>query len=93
MNDETGNRDTNAGVGYIERRPRIGERDVEIEEEEINDVTMEQTVGQIPNDSGQEQGQGKIAERVYRTPPQEQNCHQQKRDTGKDDEKSVVVPE
>ena len=47
MNDETNNCHANAGVGHIKRRPGVRERNMQIEEQEIDDVTVDQTVGEI----------------------------------------------
>ena len=56
--------DANAGVGHVKGRPGMRERNMQIEEQKIDDVTVEQTVGQISQDSGQEQGERNIAQRI-----------------------------
>jgi hypothetical protein len=64
VNDKAENRDTNAGVSHVEGWERIGERNVQIEEQEIDDMTVEQTVGEISHDAGQEQSQRNVTQRV-----------------------------
>ena len=40
------------------------ERDVQIEEQEIDHVTVKKTIGEISHDAGQEQGERNVAQRV-----------------------------
>ena len=69
------------------------ERDVQIEEQKIDHVTVEETIGQVSHDAGQEQGERNVAQRVGRASPKEQGQHDNERDTGEDDEEQVVVLE
>ena len=64
MNDETGNSYEDAGIGDVEGRPRMRERDVEIEQREIDHVAVEETVGQVAHDSAEQEGQRNIPQRV-----------------------------
>ena len=56
MNDEADHRDGDTRVGYIERRPRTKHfRRVwaEIEKEEIDHVSVKETIGEISQNSGE----------------------------------------
>ena len=57
MNDETENRDTDTGVGYIKGRPGMGEGDVQIEKKKVDNMTVQQTIGEIAENAGEEQRQ------------------------------------
>jgi len=54
MNDETKHRDENARVRDVEGRSGMGERDVQIEEREIDHVTVKEPVGQVAHDSAEQ---------------------------------------
>jgi len=69
------------------------ERDVQIEEQEVDHMAVQKTIGEISHDSGQEQGKRNVAQPVPGALPKEQRQDENKRDTGKDDEKPIVVPE
>ena len=47
MNHKTNDCHANAGVGHVECRPGMRERNMEIEEQEIDDVAVNQTVSEI----------------------------------------------
>ena len=53
MDNEENDGDADARIGDVEGRPRMRQRHVEIEEEKINHVPVEETIGQIPEDAGQ----------------------------------------
>jgi hypothetical protein len=55
MNDETEDRDENAGIGHVEGRPRVGKRHVQIEEREINDMAVQKPVGQVSHNPAEEE--------------------------------------
>ena len=55
MNDEAGDGDEDARIGNIERRPWMSQRHMQIEEREIDDVTVEEPVGQVSHDSAEQQ--------------------------------------
>lgn len=65
MNDEADHGDADAGVGHVKRGPRVRERDVQIEEQEIDDMTVQETIGEVSHDAGQEQGERQVAQRVW----------------------------
>ena len=69
MNYETHDRDADAGVGDIERGPGIRERDVQIDEQEIDDMAVEKTIGQVSHYAGQKQGERNVAQRIGGAPP------------------------
>ena len=66
---------------------------MQIEEQEIDDVTVQEAIGEIAEDPGQEQTESDPSPRITRFAAQEQNGHYNERDTGKRDEETVVVPE
>ena len=47
MNDEENDGDTDAGIGHIERRPRMREREVQVEQEKIDHVAVKQAISQV----------------------------------------------
>ena len=56
MNDEENDRDADAGVGHIECRPGMQKRrdmGPEIEEKEIDNVSVEKTISEISEHAGQ----------------------------------------
>ena len=53
MNYETNDCHANAGVGHIKGGKRVCVGKVEIEEEEIDDVAVDQTVSEISKDARQ----------------------------------------
>ncbi len=57
MNDKTNYRDRDAGIGDIECRPGMSKRKMQIEEEKINNVSVEETIGQVPEDAGEKEGE------------------------------------
>jgi hypothetical protein len=91
MNDETDDRYANARVGDVERRPRMGIREMQIKEKKIDDVTMEEPVGQVAKDTGKQKAKGNISPNVVGAPANEKENDKNKRETGKADEKCVVV--
>jgi len=53
VNQETTHGDANTGIGDIECRPGISQGNVEIEEKEIDHVTVDESIGQVPQDTGE----------------------------------------
>jgi len=92
MNYEGHDRDADARVGDIECGPGVRERDMQIDQQEIDDVAVEETIGEISHNAGQEQGERDVAQCVGGPPSQEQGQNNTERDTREDDEKGVVVP-
>ena len=94
MNDKAADRDADAGVGDIKRRPGMRERNVQIEEQKIDHVTVKQAIGQVSHDAGQEQARAKHRARRRGAWRRRSNSqHEDERDAGEDDEKQVVVLE
>ena len=93
VDNEADHRNADAGVGDVKRRPRVRERDVQIEEQKIDDMTVEETIGEVSHDAGKKQGERNVAQRVRRASPKEQGQNNPERDTGENDEKQVVIPE
>lgn len=59
--EEDGGAD-DAGVGNVEGWPRVGEGDVEVEAEEVDDMTVDDAVGEVATDTGGEKGDGEPAD-------------------------------
>ena len=94
MNDKENNCDADTGIGHVERRPRMREGHMQIEEREIDDVTVEETVREVAHDPGQQERQGNVPEPIAGTRPAEkQREDKHERHTREHDEKSVVVLE
>ena len=93
IDHEAGHGDADAGIGDVKGRPGIGEADMEIEEEKIDHVSVEESIGEIAQNPGQEQAKRDASPRIARSRTREQENHDDERDTGNKDEKAVVVPE
>ena len=52
MNDETEDRDANAGIGYVKGWPRVSKRHMQIEEQKIDHVSVAEAIGQISQNAG-----------------------------------------
>ena len=77
----------NAGHG-------LAKRNVQIEEQKIDDVTVQQAIGQIAEHAGEEQSERDAPPRIARLAPQQQDGDDDdERDAGERDEEAVVVPE
>ena len=74
MNDETNDGDADAGIGDVEGGPGMGERHVKIEEREIDDVAVHETIRQVAQDSGEKKGEGNIAQPIMGTIPSQKEC-------------------
>ena len=59
VNDKAHDRDADAGIGDVKRGPRAKNRQryVQVEEEEIDDVSVEETIGEVSHYAGQEESQ------------------------------------
>ena len=66
---------------------------MEIEEQEIDHVTVDEAIGQVAHDSRQEQSKRHVVQRVRRPSPKEQSQNDNECDAGQDDKKRVVVLE
>ncbi len=64
MNDEENNGDTDTGIGHIERRPRMGEWHMQIEQQKIDHVPVKQTVGQISEHACEQERQRQVAPEI-----------------------------
>jgi len=56
--------DTDAGIGHIERRPRMGEWHMQIKEQKIDHVPVKQTVGQISEHACEQERQRQVAPEI-----------------------------
>ena len=68
------------------------ERDMKIEEEEIDHVSVKQTVGQVSHDAGEKQSQRDIAPAVPHVTPKKESHYESQGRAGKDNEEEVIVP-
>ena len=90
MNDEADDRDADARIRHIKSRPGMRERNMQIEKQKIDYMTVHQAVGEISEHAGQQERQRKIAHKIPRTPAQQQSGDKQKRGAGKDDKKVLL---
>src|SRR5438552_17566409 len=51
VNDKENNGDADTGIGHVERRPRMRERHMQIEQQKIDQVPVQQSVSQIPENT------------------------------------------
>ncbi len=63
----------------------------EIEEKEIDHMTVEESVGKITEDAGEQKTERQSAPGIGRFAPKEQEGNHNQRDTGQRDEEAVVV--
>ena len=87
MDDETKYRDADARIGHIKRGPGMSERDVKIEEEEIDHPRVHETVGQISEDAGEQKPERNVAPEIRPPPSQQKPENKKKRGTGEQYEK------
>ncbi len=66
---------------------------MQIEEQEIDDVTVQEAIGQVAKNAGEKQPEGEPTPWVAWFLAQEQNGDDDERDAGERDEEAVVVPE
>jgi hypothetical protein len=69
MHDEAADGDEDARIGHVEGRPGMSEWHVQIEEREVDDVTVEEAVGQVAHDSAKKKGERDIAQRIAQARP------------------------
>jgi len=93
MNDKTNHRDGNAGISDIERRPGMSKRNMQIEEKKIDNMSVEKAVGKIPQNAGEQQGEGNIAPNIRRPTTDQQRHDKEQGKTRDRDKKCVVVLE
>lgn len=55
-------------------------RDVQIEEEKIDHMSIKEAIGKISQDACQQQRQGYVAPNIWRSPPEEENQNNEKCD-------------
>ena len=67
------------------------EGQVQIEEQKIDDVAMQEAIGQVAKNAGKKQPEGEPAPWVARFLAHEQHGDDDQRDAGERDEKRVVV--
>jgi hypothetical protein len=93
MDNKTENSNTDAGVGYIKGRPRMGEGNVKIEKEKVDNMTVQQPIGEIAENAGEEQSQSDATPRAMRVRAQKEKTNDNKCDARKSDKETVVVGE
>src|ERR1039457_654455 len=71
----------------------MGERDVKIEEQEIDHARVHETVGQIPHHSGEKKTERNVPPEIGTARAQEKSENKKKRDRRKHNEERVVVSE
>ena len=80
MNDKQNDGNRNTGIGDVERRPGMCVRNVQIEEEKIDDVPINKAVGKIPQNTGEQKRKRHIAQKIALSPPHEKGHNNEKRD-------------
>src|ERR1051326_1893543 len=94
MDDEANDSDADAGIGDVKSGPGVRQRNVQVEEREIDHVTVKEPVRQVAHYSSEEESQGDITQPVAGThPSQEERENEDESETGEDDEKRVLVLE
>ncbi len=93
LDDEAKDRHADAGIGNVKGGPGMGKGHVQIEEEEVDDVAVQETIGQVAEDAREEKGEGGVAPPVWCVMADEEGQHDDERDARKDDEEDVVVLE
>jgi len=94
MNDETNDSDADAGISHVKRRPWMRVGNVKIEQQKIDHMPVQQSIGQVSQNSSKQKRQRNIAPRVsYALAPEEKHYDKEQRQNGKSDESSVVVSE
>ena len=68
MNDKENNGNADTGIGHVERRPRMRERHMQIEQQKINHVPVKQAVCKIPEHASDQERERKIAPEIPRPP-------------------------
>jgi hypothetical protein len=92
MNDKADDRDANTGIRHVEGRPGLGEADVQVKEKKVDDITVGEAIGQVAEDTGEEQSEGQITPAIFVDLfPQEQGNDRNESDAWEHDEKRVVV--
>ena len=66
---------------------------MQIEEQKIDHMAVDETIGQVSHDSRQEQGERQVAQDIGRSWPKEQCQNDNKCQAGEDDKERVVVLE
>lgn len=93
MDNEAKHGDTDAGVSHVERRPGMGQRDVQVEKQKVDHVAMHEPIGQVPENAGKQEREGNITPGVARMRTEQKGEDKDKCGEGKGDEEQVVVPE
>ena len=78
-----------ARVGHVESWPRVGKRDVQIKQEEIDDRTVENAVRQVAKNPGQQQRPAQAAAAIRKFPAPSQRSQHHQRHAGKGDKEGV----
>src|ERR1700730_12271072 len=68
MNDKTDHSDTDAGVSHVKGRPRMPKGNGQTDNQKINTLPVKQPIGQIAEDTGEQQRKRNVAPKVSRPP-------------------------
>jgi hypothetical protein len=93
VNDKQHYRNRDARIGDVKRRPRIRVADVQIKKEKVDHVSVKQAICQISQNPGKEKRQRYIPPGVRAAGSHQQNRHNNQRNDGNYNEKSVVALE
>jgi hypothetical protein len=92
VDDKQDYRNRDARIGDIKRWPGIGVADVQIKKEEVDHVSVKQTICQISQNPGKKKRERYIAPSVGPVMSHQQNRHNDQRDDGNANKESVVAP-
>ncbi len=70
MNDKAEDGDADARIGDVEGGKGIGESDMQIEKQEINDMAVEEAVGEVTENAGEEESKRYAAPGIGEFAPQ-----------------------
>ena len=69
MNEKANNCDANAGIGDVKGGPGIRARNVQIEEEKVDHVPMQESIGQIAKNASQKKSKRGAIPRIAGSRP------------------------
>jgi hypothetical protein len=93
VNNETTNSDADTGVSYVKSRPGMGQGKVQVEKQKVDDMTVPETISQVPQNPREQKPQSYPTPRIGKVTAREKEENNGERDNRKHDEEPVVVGE
>lgn len=93
VDHEADDRDADAGIGDVEGWPGVGEANMQIEEKEIDHVTVQEAIGEVAENSGEKKAKGDAVPWIGRSAAKEQPGYDNKGDKRERDKEQVVILE